>query len=149
KYDEPEVYFGSRGQGRVVYFPWDLDRTFWEVLDKDHRTLLHNAVSWATNEPPPVTVEGPGMFDVTAWKQKQSMTVHLVNLTNPMAMKGPIREVIPVNARVGIRIPAGAKVKAVKLLSSGRSVTPKQAGGVISLDVPAIGIHEVVAVDFA
>ena len=81
--------------GRVVYFPWDIDRTFWEVLSVDHFKLLHNAVEWATNEEPPVSVSGVGVLDVTAWRQKNSMTVHLVNLTNPMMMKGPLRELIP------------------------------------------------------
>ena len=34
------------------------------------------------------------------------MTVHLVNLTNPMMMKGPLREIIPVGPeRVRIRLP--------------------------------------------
>ena len=37
-------------KGRVVYFPWDIDRTFWEVLCMDHGKLLSNAVNWATNE---------------------------------------------------------------------------------------------------
>ena len=32
----------------MVYFPWDADRTFWEVLDVDHAKLLRNAVLWAT-----------------------------------------------------------------------------------------------------
>ena len=36
------------------------------------------------------------MLDVTVWRQRESMTVHLVNLTNPMMMKGPLREVIPI-----------------------------------------------------
>ena len=27
-----EVYLRESGMGRVVYFPWDIDRTFWEVL---------------------------------------------------------------------------------------------------------------------
>ena len=39
------------GKGRVVYFPWDIDRTFWEVLAVDHGKLLRNAVDWAANEP--------------------------------------------------------------------------------------------------
>lgn len=149
KSDEPEVYLQQRGRGRVVYFPWDIDRTFWEVLHNDHGRLLRNAVRWATNEAPPVTVEGPGMFDVTAWRQKQSLTVHIVNLTNPMAMKGPIREVVPVPARVSIRIPEGAKANAVKLLVAGGVPRTKTAAGTISLDVPSIGVHEVIAVDLS
>ena len=62
----------------------------------DHGRLLRNAVRWATNEAPPVEVDGPGVLDVTVWRQRESMTVHLVNLTNPMMMKGPLREIIPV-----------------------------------------------------
>ena len=55
---------------RVVYVPWDIDRTFWEVMSPDHGRLLRNAVAWATNEPPPVEVAGPGLIDVTAWRQR-------------------------------------------------------------------------------
>ncbi|MEO7144624.1 MAG: beta-galactosidase trimerization domain-containing protein, partial [Bryobacteraceae bacterium] len=84
----PMVHIRESGGGRVVYFPFDLDRTFWEVLAGDHLTLLRNAVDWATNEEPPVFVAGPGVLDITVWRQRDSMTVHLVNLTNPMMMKG-------------------------------------------------------------
>jgi hypothetical protein len=79
KTDTPEVYLSEVGQGRVVYFPWDIDRTFWEVLCVDHGKLLRNAVAWATNEEPVVTVTGPGVIDVTVWRQANSITVHLVN----------------------------------------------------------------------
>jgi len=48
----------------------------------DHFKLLRNAVTWATNEDPIVTVTGPGVLDVTVWQQKDSLTMHLVNLTN-------------------------------------------------------------------
>ena len=40
-------------------------------------------------------VAGKGMIDVSLWQQKGSVTAHLVNLTNPMMMKGPVRELIP------------------------------------------------------
>ena len=43
--DVPQVFAREVGAGRVVYFPWDVDRTFWEVLDVDHGMLLRNAVA--------------------------------------------------------------------------------------------------------
>jgi hypothetical protein len=149
KTDIPEVYVREAGAGRVVYFPWDIDRTFWEVLAVDHGRLLRNAVEWAANEPRPVTVEGPGVLDVTVWRQKESMTVHLVNLTNPMMMKGPLREFIPLPAQqVAIRVPAGRRVKRVQLLVSGHAPRVQQAGGEVRLTVPGVLDYEVVALDF-
>ena len=87
----PQVYLREIGTSRAVYFSWDIDRTFWEALSADHLKLLCNAVDWAANEPRPVTVTGPGILDVSLWRQKNSMTVHLSNLNNPMMMKGPCR----------------------------------------------------------
>jgi hypothetical protein len=138
----------QKSAGRVVYFPWDIDRTFWEVLCIDHGKLLRNAVEWATNEEPPVRVIGPGMLDVTVWRQKESMTVHLVNFTNPMMMKGPYRELVPVGAQaVRLRLPEGRRAKNVRLLVSGKSVRARERGGILELTVPSILDHEVVAVD--
>jgi hypothetical protein len=148
KTDIAEAYLREVDAGRVVYFPWDIDRIFWEVLAVDHGLLLGNAVRWATAEEPPVEVKGPGVLDVTAWRQKGSMTVHLVNLTNPMMMKGPFRELIPVGEqRVSVRLPAGAKARRVQLLVTGREVPVAQDGTRLSMTVPSVRDLEVVAID--
>lgn len=150
KQKEAGVVVRELGRGRVVYFPSDIDRTFWEVLNVDHARLLENSIHWATNEPLPVTVEGPGILDVTAWSQQESMTVHLVNLTNPMMMKGPVREIVPLpGQRVRARIPGRRRAAKAHLLVSKRSVPFRESNGSIDLDVPSIGLHEVVAIDFA
>jgi hypothetical protein len=133
---------------RLVYFPWDIDRTFWEVLCVDHFKLLRNAIEWATSEEPPVTVIGPGVLDVTVWRQKDSMTVHLVNLTNPMMMKGPFRELIPVGPqKVRLRLPAGTKPRKVHLLAADKTPHVERDGRHLTLTVPSILDHEIVAVD--
>lgn len=147
--DTRELYLRDSGRSRVVYIPWDITRTFWEVMAVDHLRLLRNAVAWAANEPQPVEVEGPGILDVTVWRQRGSMTVHLVNLTNPMMMKGPLREAIPVGPlRVRVRLPAGTRARRVQLLTAGTTVTPQERDGALALTVPSVDVHEVVAIDF-
>jgi hypothetical protein len=148
--NEAGVFIRQIGRGRVVYFPWDVDRTFWEVLDVDHGKLLRNAVLWATNEPTPVSVKGAGVLDLSVWRQKNSLTVHLVNLTNPMMMKGPLREIIPVSRQqVRILIPNSQHIAKVHLLVAKQSIPYRRDRGYIDLEIPAIDLHEVIAIDFA
>jgi hypothetical protein len=144
----PQVYMRDLPAGRVAYFPWDIDRTYWEVLAVDHGRLLRNAVAWATNEDPPVTVSGPGLLDVTVWRQRDSLTVHLVNLTNPMMLKGPVRELIPVGEqRVRVRMPGGLRARGLRLLVAGAAPDFRQAGGWLEVTVPPFAVHEVVGID--
>ncbi len=146
--DIPEIFLTENGPSRVVYFPWDIDRTFWEVMCVDHGKLLRNAVAWAANEERPVTVRGQGVLDVTIWSQKDSLTVHMVNLTNPMMMKGPFRELIPVGEqRLRLRLPDGKKARKVQFLVSGREPAAREESGYLEVIVPPILVHEVLAVD--
>jgi Hypothetical glycosyl hydrolase 6/Beta-galactosidase trimerisation domain/TAT (twin-arginine translocation) pathway signal sequence len=147
--DIPQVFMRELpGAGRVVYFPWDIDRTYWEVLAVDHGRLMQNAVAWATNEEAAVTVAGPGVLDVTFWRQESSVTVHLVNLTNPMMMKGPIRELVPIGGqRVRVRLPDGLTAKSVRLLVAGTTPEFTQSGGWLEVGVDSITAHEVVGID--
>jgi hypothetical protein len=148
KTDIAQVFLREVGKGRVIYFPWDIDRTFWEVLSTDHGRILRNAVAWATNPESPVTVTGPGVLDVTVWQQKNSFTVHLVNLTNPMLMKGPVRELIPVGEqKVLFRLPDGLQAKKIRLLAADRTPHVRRDGSKLTITVPMILDHEVVAID--
>jgi hypothetical protein len=148
--DIPGVTARQIGKGRAVFFPWDIDRTYWEVLSPDHSKLLRNAVLWATNEDPVVRVQGPGLLEVTVWMQKQSLTVHLVNLSNPMMMKGPVREIIPTGSqKVHLRLPTGKTLAGVKLLVCGTQPDFSETAGAVEVQVPWIGLHEVVAFDLA
>ena len=76
------------------------------------------------------------------------MTVHLVNLTNPMMMKGPLREFLPTPPQnVSVRLPEGAKAKKVQLLASGQTPRVQESNGTVSLTIPSIVDHEVIAID--
>lgn len=147
--DTRELYLRQVGKGRVAYIPGDLDRTFWQLLNVDHGQLLTNVIRWALNEPPIVTVTGPGVVDVTAWRQAKSMTVHLVNLTNPMLLKGPFRELIPIAVQVSIPVPTGATVTGIKLLMSGEQLHFDRTATTITVAVPQILDHEIIALDLA
>ena len=126
-----EVGQGPRGLFPVGHRP--------HVLGGALASTTASCCATPSNGPPtsraPVTVTGPGMLDVTVWRQKDSMTVHLVNLTNPMMMKGPLRELIPAPAqKVTVRLPAGARVRKVQLLSGAQTPRIESAAGSITPD---------------
>jgi hypothetical protein len=141
------LYLRQAG-GRVAYFPFDIDRTFWEVLSADHLHMLRNTVLWATNETPAVEVEGAGLLDVTAWRNPGSITVHLVNLTNPMTMKGPYRGFFPVGPQtVRLNLPEGVSVRQAQLLVAGKVVSVERSGSAHTITVPSVVDHEVVTIE--
>lgn len=144
----PAVHLTEYGLSRVVYFPWDIDRTFWEVLAKDHLLLLRNAVEWALAGRSPVTVAGPGVVDVTVWRQKESVTIHLVNLTNPMMMKGPVRDIYPIGPQQVALRTQGAP-RGVRLCVAGKPVPFRVEGETIRFEIPSVELHEMAAIDLA
>jgi len=117
-------------------------------VNNDHSRLLQNTTNWATNEEKPVKVKEPGVLDVTVLRQKETITVHLVNLTNPMMMKGPFRELIPLNAQqVCVRIPEGRKTKKVKPLVNKSTPKVEKSERHVNLTFPFIVDHIVVAIN--
>jgi hypothetical protein len=88
------------------------------------------------------------VLDVTVWRQANSVTVHLVNLTNPMMMKGPVRELIPIGEqRIQVRLPEGSKPRRVQLLAASKGAQFKWDGRHVRLSVPSVLDHEVVAIE--
>jgi hypothetical protein len=95
-----------------------------------------------------IEVDGLGLLDVTMWRNSGSLTIHLVNLTNPMAMKGPFRDFFPIAAQVvKLRLPDGIQPKHARLLVADKSVAMERTGSAVSLTVPSILDHEVVVLE--
>jgi hypothetical protein len=148
--DIRELYLRESGKGRVAYIPWDIDRTFWNIMAVDHGKLLRNVFNWALNENPVVEVKGKGILDITTWEQERSITVHLVNFTNPMMMKGPFRELLPVGEQVvKINLPPDKNIEKVKLLVSGNEPDYTISGSTVEFTVRNILDHEVIAFDLS
>ena len=78
-----------------------------------------------------------------------SLSVHLVNLTNPMMMKGPIRELYPVGPQqVSVRLPAAASRRTCGCCVGKVDAKPKVADRLLSLTIPSITDHELIAITF-
>jgi hypothetical protein len=136
------------GRGRVVYLPMDIDRCFWQVMNPDHQKILRNAVEWAADEEPFVNVAGPGVLDIACWRQPDAITVHLVNLTNPMLLRAPFSELIEAGPyRVELTLPPDFVVKKVHSLASGADLAVSRTDRKLTVEVPRILLHEVLAID--
>lgn len=147
--DKPAVVCSeNENGGRVVYFPFNLGAIFWEALQSDHGLLIANAVSWALKSRPEVSVEGAGLVDIAVHRNETGVAVAVVNLTNPMAMRGPIRETLPLPPQtVSAAVPDGVPVK-VRLLVAGVEVEPSIANGRAEVTIPTAGLLEVVHFDW-
>jgi len=95
-----------------------------------------------------VCVDGKGVLDVTVWQQARSVTVHLVNLTNPMMMKGPLREFTASGPfEVTVRLPNSVAASGARLLTAGVPVQMDVRAGQVTVRVPVVDCHEVVAIE--
>jgi hypothetical protein len=105
-------------------------------------------VEWAADEPAPLRVSGPGLLDVAYWRQQSSLTVHLVNLTNPMTMKGPYREIVPAGPfTLELKLPETTNIRGVRLLDAARAPDTRREGTRLTVTVPSVALHEIVAVE--
>ena len=131
--------------GRTVYFPWNIGGIFWDVLTADHGKLIANAVRWALGAEERLRVEGDGVLDIALHENADGMAIAIFNLTNPMMMKGPTRAIYPVGKHtVSLALRPSQSVARARLLVAGQNVDTRIVDGRAVVDIPAIGLLEVV-----
>ncbi|MGV3574906.1 MAG: family 10 glycosylhydrolase [Devosia sp.] len=135
------------GGGRTVFIPWNIGAIFWQVLAGDHGRLLANAVRYALGNGPEVEIETRGVVDLALRKGDDTTILLVNNLTNPMMMKGPIREIFPIGpVTASIAIPDGRTVDAVRLGSTGESLPHKSANGRVSVTLSQLSTLDAIQV---
>lgn len=138
------------GGGRTVYIPWNVGAIFWQVLAGDHARLIANAVDWARATRAEVEIQTRGVVDLALRKGVDTTVLLVSNITNPMMMKGPIREVFPIGpVTASIAIPNGRSVDQVRLGSSGENLPHKVSDGRVSVTLPELATLDAIQVDWS
>jgi len=144
KTDIPEVFARETGGGRVVISPGTsiglLGGSLGGPLESCCATLsIGRRTSRAR-----CRSKVPEFWTSPLWRQKDSLTLHMVNLTNPMMNERAAPRIHSAcrRNRSPSRCPKADRARQVKLLVSGKSVHVQETGGRIRLTVPSILDHE-------
>lgn len=144
--DQPAVVLVEDGGSRRVYWPGDIDRSYWRSQNTDLERLLVNSVRWLTQDCP-VSVTGPGMAEVFAWRTETGIAVHVLNYTNPAMLKGWFSEAYPLAPqKVTVTLRAGETPSKVNLLRSGIEVPLNRSGGTVEFTIPKVRDYEVAVI---
>jgi hypothetical protein len=145
--EEPAGVFRQQGDSRIVYFPGDISRSYWRSGNPDLSRLLINSVQWILKgQPMPASVEGNGLLETFAWETEAGLALHILNYTNPNAMRPFVSQLYPVGPlQAQVQIPNGKRVVSVKALRAQKDLPFKQLNGTIKFEVPSVLDYEVVA----
>jgi len=147
KTDEPAIVLNEEGASRRVWFPGDVDRSFWRSGNGDLSRLLQQAVRWVLHDRMPVTVSGSGLVELFVWETEPGFAVHILNYTNPSFAKGWFREVYPLGPQVvKMELPESVRVSKVTALRAGTDLRHRITGRTLEFTVPAVRDYEIATV---
>ena len=136
------------GGGRTAYIAFDLGEVFWRSLQSDHGRLIAAAVRWARGEQPArVQVTGQGLVDLAVREAPGELAVTVVNLTDPMAMRGQRHDAMPLHDQeVVLAVPDGGELASARLVIAGAPATAEVREGRLHIPLDRIDDLEVVHV---
>jgi hypothetical protein len=144
--NQPSVVVSEEGRSRRIYWTGDIDRSYWRSQNTDLERLLVNSIRWLIRENP-ISVEGPGTAEIFAWRTEAGFAVHILNYTNPAAMRGWFNEAYPLGPqRVRLKLAPTVSVSKVKLLRAEREISFTRSGRTLEFTIPQIGDYEVAAI---
>lgn len=136
------------GGGRTAYLAFDIGEVYWRSLQSDHGRLIAAAVTWARGDRPlRVEVRGKGLVDLAVREAEGELAVTVVNLTDPMAMRGQRHDALPLHDQeVVLRLPDGAQPATARLVVAGTPAAATVRGQHLHIPLDRIDDLEVVHV---
>ncbi len=145
--EEPAGIFRQQGDSRIVYFPGDISRSYWRSGNPDLSHLLINSIKWLMrDQPAPAVIEGSGLLESFAWETEAGLALHILNYTNPTAMRPFVTQLYPVGPlQAQVQVASDRKVSSVRALRNQKNLPFRNQGGTIKFEIPSVADYEVIA----
>lgn len=147
--DTPTLLVRETPSGaRLVYLAADIDRCYGKRRLPDHRRLLANAIQWAHQNPQPISISGPGIIDISLYRQNQErLVLHLVNTTNAQSWPDHLEEIIPLHdLAIALRRDLLPKAKNARSTVSPSSLPLQTTDTHLNLTLPKLEAHEMIVI---
>jgi hypothetical protein len=144
KGDHAVVYSTKIEEGEVVYFAGGLGTMVWKNDLPDYSEILEKMIYPDSSEGRLLITDAPSTVNVTAYRIKTGITIHLVNGTG----KTPLDRVVPVDP-IRIRL-QGTTEKRVKLYAPGEGtdlLNSRSQSGYIEVIIPKLKAYGLVVVE--
>ncbi len=140
--DLPLALLHPYGQGRVLYYPFQLSQLINEYRLGEHYQLLANGIDLALDFEPFIRVTPYSGLQVTVFRKEQEILVHLVN----GAGRRPLSTTLPLyNIEVTLRLPQ-SDVNEVNQLISNKKLTFNGSEDSISFTIPVLQVWECICI---
>lgn len=132
--DYPMILDRRVGEGRIVHFPWQPDLIGFRYGFRDLFRLLANAIKQAEGWRDIVTVEGPGLIDLSVMEKSDRLVVSLVNFSAPgsfnTGQRRIIEELIPLHdLEITVDVPSSFTRERVRLVFAEREIPVTRLDG--------------------
>jgi len=166
--DLPAITASTYGDGKAVYYTWQLGRHYWRVGLPTYRRLVVNAVKHVAKNEAQVSVEAPETVSTEYFKQGDRIIIHLLNHTynqriqaigigktkqpipgySTSAAVHPPREVIPVaGITIKARVGDPSKFTAYAPLRDDAVLASRNDGEWLVVNVDRLKEYEVVVIE--
>ncbi|MEO8272165.1 MAG: ThuA domain-containing protein, partial [Aureliella sp.] len=151
----PAIMARSHGQGRVVYLAAGIDSAYYNYAYPYQRIVLRDAMQWAANSAPPISVEAPMCVHATFMHQSkpghERLVIHLFNDVNTTAQHAfpnedvPLREeVIPIHD-IQVTFNSSFPIRSVRLQPEGLELAVQRITNTeFKVVVPRLEVHAMV-----
>jgi hypothetical protein len=143
------------GEGSIVYFPWQIELSAYRYGLPDLFHLIGNAVRLAPAYRPQVTVEGPGLIDLSLKANGERVVLSLVNFSAAGSFNSGHRRVVsslvPLKD-IAIRLKLPEEFKAVKharLAVAGEVLDVSCNDGEVAISLAELREFESIVLDVA
>lgn len=142
--DYPTVIMRNFGKGKVIFFPYEVDRNVYIHGHADFTTLLKNAVDHLLSEKRTIRTNAPYSVNISLNRhctRPGCFLLHAVNTTS--APRRPVHGIVPINGlKIAITVP-GTDVKDIRSLYKQTNChyvgsNPSEDGITIELEIPLL-----------
>jgi Hypothetical glycosyl hydrolase 6 len=138
---KPGLYLADYGKGKLAFLPWDLGSLYYRYSPVYHSAIVGDLIDRLLPKGRQLRTNAHPMVEMTLQQQKQQgrILLHFINLSG--SSQTAFHPSIPMS---NIQVEVACNFSSARMVSTGRDLPVRRAGGYLSFTLPSLDTYDVV-----